>query len=129
MKFLTTLRGQTDGVNTSGTFTLASELFYGGVSYIRLGDPGVKAKIWCKRISGNPVTINIEMTHDVTASTPTWIVLDSEYLASPGEIALEKKRPIIVHAKTGKEAIRVTWSQASAALSYVELELELTDEE
>jgi len=128
MKALFTIRGETDGSNTSGVFKLASELFRESVDYIRL-EKGIKAKIWCKRIAGAPVTVNLEFTHDVTVSTPSWSVLDTQYLASSGELILEKRRPIIIHGKTGKEAIRITWSQSTAAKSYIEYEIELTDEE
>lgn len=125
---LLTFRGETDGSSTSGTFKLYSDLLYEPVDYIRI-PKGMKAKVWCKRISGEEATtIHVEFANDVTAGTPTWSKVSTEYLASPGEVTLEKRRPVVLHGKTGKEAIRVTWSQATAGKAYVEIEVELTDE-
>jgi len=121
------LYGETDGSSTSGTFSLSSPDFSGSVSYIRI-PKGMKLKIWCKRISGEVATlIKIGFTRDVTVSSPTWVTIGTEYLASPGEIILEKRRPIVVEGITGKEAIAVTWSQGTAGKAYVELEVEVSE--
>jgi len=60
---LITFKGETDGASTTGDFTLKSDIIYGSISYIRI-PAGMKAKIWAKRISGNPVTLKIYYTHD-----------------------------------------------------------------
>jgi len=121
-----TVYGETDGVNTTGVFTLTSQAFTNSVQYIRL-DQGLKAKIWGKRIAGSPVTVHIQMTDDVTASTPAWRTIDTEYLSVEGNIDLEKRHPIIVEFKTGKEAIRFTWEQSTAAKSYVAFDIEVEE--
>jgi len=124
---LFTVYGKTDGTNTTGTFALSSPIFKGTVTYIRI-PKGMKAKIWGKRISGEPATITVEMTRDVTAGTPEWSAIHTEVLSSAGELDIEKRRPIIVESRTGKEAIRITWNQSTAAVTYVEFDIEITDE-
>ena len=124
MGVLFTVRGATDGSSTTGTFSLSGDLLQTAVSYIRI-PKGMKLKVWCKRISGEPVEVIMEYTHDVTAASPTWVEVGREVLASAGELALEKRRPIVLRGFTGKEAFRAKWSQATAALSYAEFEVEL----
>lgn len=119
-----TVFGQTDGTNTTGVFTLTSKDFKNSVTHLQL-DKGLKYKIWNIRISGEPVTVNIEKTEDVTASPPTWVQIDSYDLVSPGVIILEKRRPIVVHGKTGLEAIRFTWNQTTAAVSKISIDIEI----
>ena len=92
--------------------------------YIRI-PKGMKLKVWCKRISGEPVEVIMEYTHDVTAASPTWVEVGREVLASAGELSLEKRRPIVLRGFTGKEAFRARWRQATAASSYAEFEVEL----
>ena len=125
---LITFKGETDGASTTGDFTLKSDIIYGSISYIRI-PAGMKAKIWAKRISGNPVTLKIYYTHDVTVTSPTWEEIGSEYLSAEGEKSLEKRRPIIARGFTGKEAIKFSWEQATAAESHVAIDVEFTDED
>jgi len=134
MRELLTLKGSTDGSSTTGTFSLYSDMIYGSVSYVMI-PKGLKAKVWCKRISGKAVEVIIQFTHDIYAggSTPSpdtadWTEVGHEVLVSEGELILEKRRPLVLRGYTGKEAFRVRWSQSSAGLSYVEIEVELTDE-
>jgi len=125
MSELITLRGETDGSATSGTVSLDSDLFYSTVSYLRI-PKGMAAKIWFKKIAGEAETLfTLQYTYDCTAATPTWKNIQQEKLASKGELTLEKRRPEILRAFTGKEAIRVTWTQPTAAKAYVELGIEL----
>jgi hypothetical protein len=128
MKEIITLKGETDGSNTTGDFPLYGDIVYGSTTSFRI-PAGLKAKVWAKRISGAAVTVNINYTRDVTAGAPTWVLMDSEYLASAGEVALEKRRPVVLRGLTGKEAFKVSWSQTAAAVSYVTLEVEITDED
>lgn len=121
------LYGETDGSSTTGTFSLQSDMFYSSVSYIRI-PKGVKAKIWCKRIAGAAVDVKVEFTHDVTETSPTWSDISHESLASAGELTLEKRRPIVLMGRTGKEAFRASWSQGTAGNSYVEFEVELSED-
>jgi hypothetical protein len=125
MSELITLRGETDGSATSGTVSLDSDLFYSTVSYLRI-PKGMAAKIWFKKVAGEGETLfTLQYTYDCTAATPTWKNIQQEKLASKGELTLEKRRPEILRAFTGKEAIRVTWTQPTAAKAYVELGIEL----
>ena len=124
---LMTLYGATDGSSTTGQFSLNGDLLYSAVSYVRI-PKGMKAKIWCKRISGAAVDVIIEYTYDCTVASPTWVAVSRESLTSAGEIILEKRRPVVLRGFTGKEAFRISWSQSTAASSYVEIEVELSEE-
>ena len=122
---LFSIRAYTDGSSTSGTCTIVSDLIYGTASYIRI-PKGMSLKIWGKRVMGEGATrFDIQYTHDVTEATPTWTTLCSENLASAGEMSLEKRRPLILKGYTGKEAVRINWSQASAANACLELDIEV----
>jgi len=114
----------------SGDFTLTSPMIYGSFTYIRI-PKGMKAKIWAKRLAGTVgYTLQINFTHDVTASTPTWSVIDSEHLSSAGMESLEKRRPIVVIARTGKEAVKLSYANTTGGGTiYVDVEIEITDEE
>jgi hypothetical protein len=128
MEELITIRGETDGTATSGTVPLDSDLFQSTVNYVRI-PKGLAAKVWFKKISGEAETLfTLQYTYDVTVPTPTWKNIQQEKLASKGEISIEKRRPEILRGFTGKEAIRIIWSQPAAFKAYVELGLELTDE-
>lgn len=121
---LITVNGETDGTSTTGVFTLRSEAFTNTPNYIRI-DKHIKAKIWARRVCGKPVIVKIEYTRDYTDwSSPT--VLDVIVLSSEGEIDLEKRKPLIVVGRTGREAIRFTWDQTawSAGKSYISFDIE-----
>jgi hypothetical protein len=123
---LLTIRGETDEKSTSGVIPLDSDLFYSTVDFLRI-PKGMTAKIWFKKIAGEGETLfTLQYTYDCTVPTPTWKNIQQEKLASKGELApIEKRRPEILRAFTGKEAIRVIWTQPTAAKAYVELGLEL----
>jgi len=119
--------GETDGSSTSGTVSLNSDIFYSSVQYIRI-PKGCKAKIWFQKVAGEGETLfKIEYTYDVTEDTPTWSTLAVEKLASKGELAIDKRKPIILRGFSGTEAFRVTWEQpsGSATKAYVELGVEI----
>jgi hypothetical protein len=122
---LLTIRGETDGSATTGTVPLDSDLFYSTVSYLRI-PKGMAAKIWFKKIAGEAETLfTLQYTYDCTVGAPTWKNVQQEKLASKGESALEKRRPEILRSIKGTEAIRVIWTQPTAAKAYVELGLEV----
>lgn len=133
MNEIFTLKGETNGTSTTGDFPLNNDLFYYSdptnptLTYIRL-PRGLKAKIWCKRISGAPVRVRVMYTKNIAASPPVWAELGSESLASEGELALEKRRPFILRSTTGLEAFKFSWAQTSAAKSYLEAEVEIGEE-
>jgi hypothetical protein len=92
----------------------------------------MKAKIWAKRLAAEGETLfTISWAKDATATAPVWELLDAEKLSSKGELPLEKRRPIVIRSLTGKEGFKVSWSQPSTSptKAYVELEVEITDEE
>lgn len=121
-EIITILAG-TDGKSTSGQMTITSDAFTNAVQYIRL-DKHVKYKIWARRVSGSPATIKIEYAKDYSDWTSP-LVLDVIHLASEGELDLEKRKPIIIVGRTGKEAIRFTWEQVNAGLTYLSAEIEI----
>lgn len=123
-----TVMGETDGVNTTGVITLQSDLFTNKPNYLKF-DKGLRIKIWARRVAGNPVTIRLEFSPDVTITTPTWTpVGDVITLSSPGVIELEKRRPIKIDCRRGTEGIRFTWIQDTPGKSYFTAEIEVTDE-
>ena len=121
---LFTVYGKTDGTNTTGTFTLQSEAFTNTPNYIRV-DKHMKLKIWARRVAGAPATIYIQYTRDVTAASPTWVTIDAIHLVAEGELDLEKRKPVIVISRTGKEAVRFTWEQATAGITHVSFDIEI----
>lgn len=131
-----TIRGESTGTDTTGDFPLYSDLIYHDTSApwtppTNILIPyGLKAKIWAKRLSAAGATnFTIYRSNDVTATSPVWEAIDVEVLSSAGELALEKRRPIVIRSLTGKEGFKVSWSQSTASKAYVELEVEFTDEE
>jgi hypothetical protein len=130
-----TLKGESDSLNTSGDFPLYSDLLYhDSAPYTPptkvLIPYGMKAKIWAKRLAAEDETLfQIYWSKDASVTLPTWELLDSQKLASKGELSLEKRRPIVVRSLTGKEGFKISWSQSAASKAYVEVEVEITDEE
>jgi len=121
------LRGETPGDATSGVVSLSSDIFHSSVSYFRL-PKGMKALISFKKVSGEGETLfTLEYSNDVTVDTPTWNAIEREMLASKGELAIEGVA-IILHSLSGKEGMRVTFSQPTAVKAYVELGVELKNE-
>ena len=125
MTELLILRGETDGSSASGVVSLWSDVFHKSVDYLRI-PRGRKVKVWFKKVSGDGETLfKLQFTRDVTAETPEWVDVEAEKLASKGELALEKRRPVILRGFTGREAVRVTWEQPTAVKAYVELGVEI----
>jgi hypothetical protein len=130
-----TLKGESSGTDVSGDFPLYSDLLYhDSAPYTPptkvLIPYGMRAKIWAKRLAAEAETLfQIYWSKDASVTSPAWELLDSQKLASKGEISLEKRRPIVVRSLSGKEGFKISWSQPTAAKAYIELELELTDEE
>jgi len=119
------VRGSTDGTNTSGVVSLDSDLFYSSVSYFRI-PKGAKVRIWWKKVSGEAETLfTVQYTYDVTVASPVWKDVEHEKLSAKGEISIEKRRPLILRSFRGTEAFRITWTQPTAALAYVELGVEI----
>jgi len=131
---LLTLKGETDGANTSGDFPLYSDLIYhDSAPYTPptkvIIPKGMKAKVWFKEVSGKPVSVELYWSKDATATSPSWELLERVTLSSEGQLSLEKRRPHIIRSITGKEGFKLSWSQPTADKSYVQIGLEITDEE
>ncbi len=125
---LFTVYGATNGTSTTGTFSVTGDIIAGSVSYITI-PYGMKAKIWGKRIAGAPVTVTVNYTKNVSASSPSWVAVDTEVLPSQGELDLEMDaRPVILRSDLGTEAFQFTWSQSTAGTSYVAFEIEFTED-
>ena len=124
---LITFYGATDGTNATGTVSLDSNILYSSVDYIRI-PKGVKLKIWGIRAYAVTTTnFNIEFTSDVTVGSPTYETVDSVFVAADdyeAYVNIEKRRPIVIKGATGKEAIRITWSQSAAGNGGIAIDVE-----
>jgi hypothetical protein len=136
VKEILTLKGESDGTSTSGDFPLYSDLIYHDTTApwtppTKILIPyGMRAKIWAKRMAAAGATnFFIYWSNDVTVTSPTWELLDAESLASAGELTLEKRRPIVIRSRTGKEGFKISYLQTTASKAYIELDVEITDEE
>lgn len=126
---LLVLRGETDGISTSGTVSLYSDILAASADYVMI-PKGMKCKIWFKKVSGEGETLfTLQYTYDVTSPRGAWMDIEQEKLASKGEISIDKRRPLVLRGLTGREAFRVVWSQPTPVKAYIELGVEMSDEE
>lgn len=126
---LLVLRGETDGISTSGTVSLYSDILATSTDYVMI-PKGMKCKIWFKKVSGEGETLfTLQYTYDVTSPRSLWIDIEQEKLASKGEISIDKRRPLVLRGLTGREAFRVVWSQPTPVEAYIELGVEMSDED
>jgi len=121
---LITVYGKTDGRNATGVFTLYSTSFTNSPNYLRF-DKGVRVKIWGRRVEGAPATIYIEFAPDATAPSPSWTPVGAVVLSSACAVELEKRRPVVIECRTGREGIRFAWEQSTAGVTHVELDIEV----
>jgi hypothetical protein len=131
VRWLFTVSGCETPASDRGDFTtLTSPSVYGSFSYIRL-PKGFKAKIWAKRLAGTAgFMLIVSYTPDVTAPQPSWSAVDVEYLASAGSLEIDKRRPIVVPFRTGNEAIKFSYSYATArSIICFSADIEVTDED
>ena len=115
---------------SSGDFKISVPDAYGGpYDYIRI-PKGFKAKIWAKRLTGTAAfRLIVRLVPDVVSAPTSTVDIDSEYLASPGTLELEKRRPIVIVAKTGSEAVKFSYSDTGAGTIAFAADVELTDED
>lgn len=114
------LYGTTGGLGSTGTFQLTSEWLISPVTTITI-PKGTAAKIWSKRITGQPVTVNLLYANDGV----TFRVVSSDYLGTAGETNSDNRRkPIILPSVTGVEAFQLQWSQTSGYISSVQMDVE-----
>ncbi|MEM1694791.1 MAG: hypothetical protein QW456_11340 [Ignisphaera sp.] len=126
---LLVLRGETTGTDTSGVVRLDSDILYATADYVMI-PKGLKCRVWFKKVSGEGETLfTLQYTDDATAPSPAWRDIEQEKLSSKGEVSIEKRRPLILRGFTGREAFRVTYTQPVASKAYVELGVEIGDED
>ena len=128
-----TLKGETDGSSTSGDFPLYSDIIYHDSAPYTPPEKvvipkGMKAKVWFKEVSGEPVDVELYFSKNAASSSPTWELLERVSLSSAGQLSIEKRRPHVIRSIAGTEGFKVSWSQATAAKSYITIGLEITDE-
>jgi hypothetical protein len=131
VRWLFTVYGSaTVPAGASGDFKISIPDAYGGpYDYIRI-PRGFKAKVWAKRLTGTAAfRLVVRLIPDVVAAPTSTIDIDSEYLASPGTLELEKRRPVVVVAKTGNEAIKLSYDNTGPGVIAAVVDIELTDEE
>lgn len=129
MRYLQVLFGETDGSSTSGVFKLYDKLvIYGTPPNIWKLDPHVKLRIKQVNVSGKPVTVSIEFCRNYEDDT-TCSPVDKIELASEGELSKKYEYPLVLRARNGSEGFRITWSQETAAKSYIMLVIEWSDED
>ena len=119
-----TLRGATDGLALTGTVTLTSDLLQAAIASLRIPRGGI-VKIWGYRISGAKVRMDVNFKK-LTASLDVPIETMSFDPALDSSIHLEKRKPIIVRGIGGQESISIAWTQGVAALSYIDVDIEIT---
>jgi hypothetical protein len=108
----------------SGSFTgLTATIGYDTFDYIVV-PKGLKAKIWAKRLSG---TVGYQL-RILWGPPGSQVVVSQENLAGAGELALEKRRPLVLIGD-GSTALSFAYSAAGAGTVSFEVEVELTDEE
>jgi len=123
MSEMLSLRGNISG---TGDYTLRSDLFYNTTTTFRL-PRGLKAKIWAKRLSGQEAQMTINYTNDITVDNPTWVPVSTEYLASAGELTLEKRKPVLLRSIDGKQGFKITRDSGTGD-SFAEFDVEIGDE-
>lgn len=132
MRWLFTVYGTASptDIDEIGDFTLTSQDVYGSFGYIMV-PKGLKVKVWAKRLSGTVgFTLHISVTDDAIVPAPTWSVIDSERLAVAGSLELEKRRPVVVQGRTGKEGVKLSYANTTGeGTIYAVVEVEITDEE
>jgi len=135
MKELMTLKGETDGSSKTGDFALYGDLVYHDTTPpftppTKVVIPkGLKAKVWFKEVSGQPVNVLLYWSKNAAAASPTWEVVEVMSLASAGELSMEKRRPHVIRSILGTEGFKLSWSQDTAGKSYVSIGVEFTDED
>ena len=119
-----TFYGETDGVATTGTFDLNSDVLHAAVAYIR-PDKGMLCKIWARWIAGKACKVYVEQTEDVTVTpTPTYKKIGAFYLSSDGELHEDERHPFELFSRDGKQAFKITWEQTVAGKSHVAIKVE-----
>jgi len=120
---LITLRGATDGLALTGTFTLTADILQAAITSLRLPRGGV-VRIWGYRVSGAKVTVDVNFKKTLAGSNvPIETVAFDPTIDSL--LHIEKRRPNVVRSLGGEEAISFGWTQGVAASSYIDVDVEI----
>ena len=114
------------GSVTGGTLSLNGDLLQAAVNYIQI-PAGMDLKIWARNNAGAAIIVNYQYSKTVT--TGPFITIATDDLVAAGQFDIEKRRPVLARGTTGNEGIQLTWQQGSAGLSYIEFEIEITDDQ
>jgi len=120
---------------TSGTFYLYANHMYvtGSAPYVPIPvlviPFGMKAKIWRVQVSSTAaVAVQLQFAPNAATyyagGTPSWAVLDTYNLSSPGELVIEYKRPIVIDSRYGTEGIQLVFASASSVQPTVNITIE-----
>jgi hypothetical protein len=120
---LITFRGASDGLALNGTMNLTAALLYAAVTSIRIPRGGI-LKVCGWRISGAQATIDIN--HKKTLAGAAVPVSTTSYNPTlDSSIHVEKRKPIVIPSITGEESVTISWTQGVAALTYIDVDIEI----
>ena len=151
VKDLILIQGELSGVTgATAPFPLSSDLFTTGLQWVSgaasdVTGPtmfripqGFNLKIWQNHLAqvaattGPIAAVMLQFSKDITAvGGPTWQDIDLMSLAALNtEEIRERRRPLVIHAITGKEGVRLVTQNAmvSGATHSITIEVELTNE-
>jgi len=120
---------------TSGTLLLYTSHMYvtGSTPYVPIPvlviPFGMKAKIWRVQVSSTAaVVVQLQFSPNAATyyagGTPSWATLDTYNLASPGELVIDYRRPIVIDSRYGTEGIQLVFASASSVQPTVNVTVE-----
>lgn len=115
--------GETDGTNTTGTFTLSSEWLENTVTQIKI-PRGLAAKIWVYEQSDQAGKVILKYTVD---GGTNWVNKKKITLASAGHLEIDPRKPIMVTSRNDNTYIRFDWEQDTAAVMSIEIVIEFSE--
>jgi hypothetical protein len=130
MKQILRLTGSTAANTDSGIYNVRDPNYFGGeVAFFRV-PIGCKVKIWGITISGDPSTVELEVSHDGSVYVPAgrW-----DLPANAGVFALtyEGRPEVVLESRRGTECMRLKWSKLTTdnKSNRVTLLVEVSDED
>jgi hypothetical protein len=123
---LITLRGATDGLALTGTFTLTADILQAAITSLRIPRGGL-LKIWGYRISGAKVAVDVNFKKTLAGSNVP-VETSAFDPAVDGLHHIEKRRPNVIRSLGGEEAVSFSWTQSVAALSYFDVDVEIVSQ-
>jgi len=120
---------------TSGTLLLYTSHMYvtGSTPYVPIPvlviPFGMKAKIWRVQVSSTAaVVVQLQFSPNAATyyagGTPSWATLDTYNLASPGELVIDYRRPIVIDSRYGTEGIQLVFASSSSVQPTVNVTVE-----